>query len=201
MNQYEKICKDMGQRAKTASFELAQLDQETLDSALLAIADAVEAQTDEIMAANELDLEKSVDYNLPRTMIDRLTLTPSRIALMAEGVRQVAALESPVGSIIETITRPNGLIIEKRSVPFGVIGIIFEARPNVTIDAGVLCLKTANATILRGGKEAFHTNQIIVSIMRDTLEPLGINGDSIQLVEMLDRDLVGVLYNNGNILM
>ena len=167
MNQYEKICKDMGQRAKTASFELAQLDQETLDSALLAIADAVEAQTDEIMAANELDLEKSVDYNLPRTMIDRLTLTPSRIAQMAEGVRQVAALESPVGSIIETITRPNGLIIEKRSVPFGVIGIIFEARPNVTIDAGVLCLKTANATILRGGKEAFHTNQIIVSIMRN----------------------------------
>ena len=193
MNQYEKICKDMGQRAKTASFELAQLDQETLDSALLAIADAVEAQTDEIMAANELDLEKSVDYNLPRTMIDRLTLTPSRIAQMAEGVRQVAALESPVGSIIETITRPNGLIIEKRSVPFGVIGIIFEARPNVTIDAGVLCLKTANATILRGGKEAFHTNQIIVSIMRDTLESLGINGDSIQLVEVLDRDLVGVL--------
>ena len=193
MNQYEKICKDMGQRAKTASFELAQLDQETLDSALLAIADAVEAQTDEIMAANELDLEKSVDYNLPRTMIDRLTLTPSRIAQMAEGVRQVAALESPVGSIIETITRPNGLIIDKRSVPFGVIGIIFEARPNVTIDAGVLCLKTANATILRGGKEAFHTNQIIVSIMRDTLESLGINGDSIQLVEVLDRDLVGVL--------
>lgn len=183
----------MGQRAKTASFELAQLDQETLDSALLAIADAVEAQTDEIMAANELDLEKSVDYNLPRTMIDRLTLTPSRIAQMAEGVRQVAALESPVGSIIETITRPNGLIIEKRSVPFGVIGIIFEARPNVTIDAGVLCLKTANATILRGGKEAFHTNQIIVSIMRNTLESLGINGDSIQLVEVLDRDLVGVL--------
>ena len=89
MNQYEKICKDMGQRAKTASFELAQLDQETLDSALLAIADAVEAQTDEIMAANELDLEKSVDYNLPRTMIDRLTLTPSRIAQMAEGVRDV----------------------------------------------------------------------------------------------------------------
>ena len=121
MNQYEKICKDMGQRAKTASFELAQLDQETLDSALLAIADAVEAQTDEIMAANELDLEKSVDYNLPRTMIDRLTLTPSRIAQMAEGVHQVAALESPVGSIIETITRPNGLIIEKRSVPFGVL--------------------------------------------------------------------------------
>lgn len=201
MNQYEKICKDMGQRAKTASFELAQLDQETLDSALLAIADAVEAQTDEIMAANELDLEKSVDYNLPRTMIDRLTLTPSRIALMAEGVRQVAALESPVGSIIETITRPNGLIIEKRSVPFGVIGIIFEARPNVTIDAGVLCLKTANATILRGGKEAFHTNQIIVSIMRNTLESLGINGDSIQLVEVLDRDLVGVLLQQRNILM
>ena len=140
-----------------------------------------------------LDLEKSVDYNLPRTMIDRLTLTPSRIAQMAEGVRQVAVLESPVGSIIETITRPNGLIIEKRSVPFGVIGIIFEARPNVTIDAGVLCLKTANATILRGGKEAFHTNQIIVSIMRDTLESLGINGDSIQLVEVLDRDMVGVL--------
>lgn len=193
MNQYEEICKDMGLRAKAAAFELAQLDQGTLDAALLAIADAVEAQTDEIMAANKQDLDKSGDYNVPQTMIDRLTLTPNRIAQMAEGVRQVAALESPVGSVMETITRPNGLTIEKRAVPFGVIGIIFEARPNVTIDAGVLCLKTANATILRGGKEAFHTNQIIVSIMRNTLESLGINGDTIQLVEVLDRDMVGVL--------
>lgn len=194
MNQYEEICKDMGLRAKAAAFELAQLDQGTLDAALLAIADAVEAQTDEIMAANKQDLDKSGDYNVPQTMIDRLTLTPpNRIAQMAEGVRQVAALESPVRSVMETITRPNGLTIEKRAVPFGVIGIIFEARPNVTIDAGVLCLKTANATILRGGKEAFHTNQIIVSIMRNTLESLGINGDAIQLVEVLDRDMVGVL--------
>lgn len=193
MNQYEEICKDMGQRAKAASFELAQIDQGTLDSALLAIADAVEAQTDEIMAANQLDLDKSGDYNVPQTMIDRLTLTPSRISQMAEGVRQVATLESPVGSVMETITRPNGLVIEKRAVPFGVIGIIFEARPNVTIDAGVLCLKTANATILRGGKEAFHTNQIIVSIMRNTLETLGITPDAIQLVEVLDREMVGVL--------
>ena len=195
MNQYEEICKDMGQRAKAASFELAQIDQGTLDSALLAIADAVEAQTDEIMAANQLDLDKSGDYNVPQTMIDRLTLTPNRIAQMAEGVRQVATLESPVGSVMETITRPNGLTIEKRAVPFGVIGIIFEARPNVTIDAGVLCLKTANATILRGGKEAFHTNQIIVSIMRNTLETLGITPDAIQLVEVLDRDMVGVLLH------
>ena len=193
MNQYEEICKDMGQRAKAASFELAQIDQGTLDSALLAIADAVEAQTDEIMAANQLDLDKSGDYNVPQTMIDRLTLTPNRIAQMAEGVRQVATLESPVGSVMETITRPNGLTIEKRAVPFGVIGIIFEARPNVTIDAGVLCLKTANATILRGGKEAFHTNQIIVSIMRNTLETLGITPDAIQLVEVLEREMVGVL--------
>ena len=195
MNQYEEICKDMGQRAKAASFELAQIDQGTLDSALLAIADAVEAQTDEIMAANQLDLDKSGDYNVPQTMIDRLTLTPNRIAQMAEGVRQVVTLESPVGSVMETITRPNGLTIEKRAVPFGVIGIIFEARPNVTIDAGVLCLKTANATILRGGKEAFHTNQIIVSIMRNTLETLGITPDAIQLVEVLDRDMVGVLLH------
>ena len=195
MNQYEEICKDMGQRAKAASFELAQIDQHTLDSALLAIADAVEAQTDEIMSANQLDLDKSGDYNVPQTMIDRLTLTPNRIAQMAEGVRQVVTLESPVGSVMETITRPNGLTIEKRAVPFGVIGIIFEARPNVTIDAGVLCLKTANATILRGGKEAFHTNQIIVSIMRNTLETLGITPDAIQLVEVLDRDMVGVLLH------
>ena len=193
MNQYEEICKDMGQRAKAASFELAQIDQGTLDSALLAIADAVEVQTDEIMAANKLDLDKSGDYNVPQTMIDRLTLTPSRIAQMAEGIRQVANLESPVGTIIETIIRPNGLTIEKRAVPFGVIGIIFEARPNVTLDAGVLCLKTSNATILRGGKEAFHTNQTIVSIMRNTLESLGITPDAIQLVEVLDRDMVGVL--------
>lgn len=193
MNQYEEICKDMGLRAKAAAFELAQLDQGTLDAALLAIADAVEAQTDEIMAANKQDLDKSGDYHVPQTMIDRLTLTPNRIAQMAEGVRQVATLESPVGAIIETIIRPNGLTIEKRAVPFGVIGIIFEARPNVTLDAGVLCLKTSNATILRGGKEAFHTNQTIVSIMRNTLESLGITPDAIQLVEVLDRDMVGVL--------
>ena len=172
MNQYEEICKDMGQRAKAASFELAQIDQGTLDSALLAIADAVEAQTDEIMAANQLDLDKSGDYNVPQTMIDRLTLTPSRISQMAEGVRQVSLLPSPVGTILETINRPNGLHIEKRVVPFGVIGIIFEARPNVTVDAGALCFKTANATILRGGKEAFRTNRIIVSIMQDVLEAL-----------------------------
>ena len=193
MNQYEEICKDMGLRAKAAAFELAQLDQGTLDAALLAIADAVEAQTDEIMAANKQDLDKSGDYHVPQTMIDRLTLTPNRIAQMAEGVRQVATLESPVGSVMERITRPNGLTIEKRAVPFGVIGIIFEARPNVTIDAGVLCLKTGNATILRGGKEAFHTNQIIVSIMRNTLETLGITPDAIQFVEVLDREMVGVL--------
>lgn len=193
MNQYEEICKDMGLRAKAAAFELAQLDQGTLDAALLAIADAVEAQTDEIMVANKQDLDKSADYHVPQTMIDRLTLTPNRIAQMAEGVRQVATLESPVGSVMERITRPNGLTIEKRAVPFGVIGIIFEARPNVTIDAGVLCLKTGNATILRGGKEAFHTNQIIVSIMRNTLETLGITPDAIQFVEVLDREMVGVL--------
>ena len=190
MNQYEEICKDMGQRAKTASFELAQLDQETLDSALLAIADAVEAQTDEIMAANELDLEKSVDYNLPRTMIDRLTLTPSRIAQMAEGVRQVAALESPVGSIIETITRPNGLIIEKRSVPFGVIGIIFEARPNVTIDVASLCLKTGNAVILRGGKETQHSNQILVEVVQNALEQAGLPRHAVQAITDPNRELV-----------
>ena len=119
----KKFVEDMGQRAKAASFELAQIDQGTLDSALLAIADAVEAQADEIMAANQLDLDKSGDYNVPQTMIDRLTLTPSRISQMAEGVRQVAALESPVGSVIETITRPNGLTIEKRAVPLVLLAL------------------------------------------------------------------------------
>ena len=182
MNQYEEICKDMGQRAKAASFELAQIDQGTLDSALLAIADAVEAQTDEIMAANQLDLDKSGDYNVPQTMIDRLTLTPSRISQMAEGVRQVASIESPVGSVIETITRPNGLVIEKRAVPFGVIGIIFEARPNVTIDAFSLCFKTGNSVLLRGGSDAIYSNMVLVEIIKENLLSAKITDGAVELL-------------------
>lgn len=193
MNQYEELCVDMGQRAKEASYELAQIDQGALDRALLAIADSLEAHIDEVMAANSKDLDQSVHYDVPQTMLDRLTLTPERIAQMALGIRQVAELKSPVGTLLETITRPNGLRIEKRAVPFGVIGIIFEARPNVTVDAGVLCLKTSNATILRGGKEAFNTNKVIVSLMRNTLETQGITPDAVQLVEVLDRDMVGAL--------
>lgn len=193
MNQYEEICLNMGKRAKAASYELAQQDQDTLDSALLAIADAVETHIDKILEANQKDLALSTQYNVPLTMMDRLTLTNDRIVQMAKGIREVAKLESPVGTTLETIIRPNGLEIEKRAVPFGVIGIIFEARPNVAIDAGVLCLKTGNATILRGGKEAFHTNQVMVGIMRDTLHNLGISSDAIQLVEVLDREFVGVL--------
>lgn len=193
MNQYEELCVDMGQRAKEASYELAQIDQGALDRVLLAIADSLEAHIDEVMAANSKDLDQSVHYDVPQTMLDRLTLTPERIAQMALGIRQVAELKSPVGALLETITRPNGLRIEKRAVPFGVIGIIFEARPNVTVDAGVLCLKTSNATILRGGKEAFNTNKVIVSLMRNTLETQGITPDAVQLVEVLDRDMVGAL--------
>ena len=130
---------------------------------------------------------------VPDTMLDRLLLSKERINQMAEGVRQVSLLPSPVGTILETINRPNGLHIEKRAVPFGVIGIIFEARPNVTVDAGALCFKTANATILRGGKEAYRTNRVIVSIMQDVLEANDLPRAAIQLVEVLDREAVSVL--------
>ena len=192
MNSYESIFKEMGESARAASIVLQQLPEVRINEILCDMADALVQHSEQILIANNMDMDSARGV-VPDTMLDRLLLSKDRINQMAEGVRQVSLLPSPVGSVLENIDRPNGLHIEKRAVPFGVIGIIFEARPNVTVDAGALCFKTANATILRGGKEAFRTNRIIVSIMQDVLEAHDLPREAIQLVEVLDREAVSVL--------
>ena len=192
MNSYENIFKEMGESARAASIVLQQLPEVRINEILCDMADALVQHSEQILLANNMDMDSARGV-VPSTMLDRLLLSKDRIHQMAEGVRQVSLLPSPVGTVLENIDRPNGLHIEKRAVPFGVIGIIFEARPNVTVDAGALCFKTANATILRGGKEAFHTNRIIVSIMQDVLESHNLPREAIQLVEVLDREAVSIL--------
>lgn len=192
MNSYESIFKEMGESARAASIVLQQLPEVRINEILCDMADALVQHSEQILKANNMDMDSARGV-VPDTMLDRLLLSKNRIHQMAEGVRQVSLLPSPVGTVLENIDRPNGLHIEKRAVPFGVIGIIFEARPNVTVDAGALCFKTANATILRGGKEAFRTNRIIVSLMQDVLEAHDLPRAAIQLVEVLNREAVSVL--------
>lgn len=181
--------------AKAASREVALLSTEKKNELLLAIADAVLAQKDRLIAENARDLAAARENGMRASLIDRLTLTPERIAAMAEGARAVAALPDPIGATLSEITRPNGLCITKVRVPLGVIGIIFESRPNVTLDAAVLCLKSGNATVLRGGKEAIFSNIAIASVMRDVLRAHGVSPDAICLIEDTARSSANELMN------
>jgi glutamate-5-semialdehyde dehydrogenase len=157
------------------------------------MADAVQRAESQILDANALDLAAAAEAGLSSAMVDRLTLNPKRITAMAESIRHVAALPDPVGETLRRWTRPNGLDIEKVRVPIGVIGIIFESRPNVTSDAAVLCAKTANATILRGGKESIHSNVAIAEALSIGLAAAGLPGDAIQLIPFTDREAVQVM--------
>ena len=177
---------EMGAAAKQAARKLAVAGNQK-DTALEAIAAALEAHTEEILAANREDLAAAEANGMSRSLMDRLALNEKRIAGMADGVRQVKAQPDPVGQVLEGGVRPNGLRIEKVAVPLGGIGIIYEARPNVTADAAALCLKAGNAVILRGGKEAFRSNQAIAEVMRDAVEAAGLPRDSIQLVQDTSR--------------
>ena len=174
------------QRAKAASPELALLSTNDKNRALLAMADALEGYTEEILAANEADILAVKDTMNP-VMIDRLRLTKERIAGMAQGIREVVELPDPVGSVIETVERPNGLRIEKTRVPMGVVGIIYESRPNVTSDAAALSLKSGNVCVLRGGKEAYRSSYAIVSALKKGLEKAGINPDFVNMLEDTTR--------------
>ena len=176
----------MGAAAKQAARKLAVAGNQK-DTALEAIAAALEAHTKEILAANREDLVAAEANGMSRSLMDRLALNEKRIAGMADGVRQVKAQPDPVGQVLEGGVRPNGLRIEKVAVPLGVIGIIYEARPNVTADAAALCLKAGTQVILRGGKEAFRSNQAIAEVMRDAVETAGLPRDSIQLVQDTSR--------------
>ena len=176
----------MGARAKEAARKLAVAGSQK-DVALEAIAQALVRDCDKILEANRIDLEQGEKNGLTAALLDRLALTEQRIQGMANGVRQVKALPDPIGQVLEGSVRPNGLSITKVRVPLGVIGIIYEARPNVTADAAALCLKSGNAVILRGGKEAIHSNTCIAQVMRDALAQTDIPVDSIQLVQDTTR--------------
>ena len=168
---------------KEAAPTLAGLSAGQKNAVLQDIAATLEGHTEDILAANALDIAAAKASGMIPSLLDRLTLTPQRIAGIAEGVRQVAALPDPIGEVVEGRTLPNGLEVRQVRVPLGVIGIIFEARPNVTVDAAVLCLKSGNATLLRGGKEAIHSNLALGKIMAQALEAQGLPAGCIQVVE------------------
>ena len=174
--------------ARAAKAAVARLDTNAKNAGLHAIADALIEHTAEILAANQLDLDAGRANGLNDGLLDRLTLTADRIKGIAEGCRQVAALPDPIGEVLWQRTRPNGLRIGLRRVPMGVIGIIYEARPNVTVDAAALCFKAGSACILRGGKEAFHSSKCLADLMRNALDACGLPKDAINLVEDTTRE-------------
>ena len=179
---------EMGKAAKDASVILAKLKTPEKNRALNACADALEKNMDRVLEVNKKDVEAAVANGIKGAFIDRLTLTEDRIRGMADGLRDVAKLDDPIGEVLYMKTLDNGLIIGQKRVPLGVIGIIFEARPNVTADAFGLCLKAGSATILRGGKEAFGSNTTVVNIFRETLESIGLPADCVQMVEDTSRE-------------
>ncbi|WOO39519.1 glutamate-5-semialdehyde dehydrogenase [Rubellicoccus peritrichatus] len=183
----DKLVTDIAKRAREASLSLATIDTAAKNQALHALADILEEHANALIVENKKDLAAAEALELAKPMIERLTFTPERISKMAEGVRQVAALEDPVGEVLESKTRPNGLVIDKIRVPIGVVGIIYESRPNVTVDCAVLCLKSGNAAILRGGKEAFHTNTALAGYITQALELSGLPTDAVQIIPTTDR--------------
>jgi glutamate-5-semialdehyde dehydrogenase len=181
---------DYGRRARAAARVLARTSSEQKNAGLLAMADEIVSAAEPILAANAKDLEKATADGLSKAMLDRLTLTTARLAAMADGIREVAALSDPVGEVLKKWTRPNGLRISKVRVPIGVVGIIYESRPNVTSDAAVLCTKTGNATILRGGSESIHSNVAIAAALSRGAARAGLPADSVLLIPTTDREAV-----------
>jgi glutamate-5-semialdehyde dehydrogenase len=185
-----KELEEKGKAAKAASRKLAFLSTEIKNKALLNIAEALIAKKDEILAANKIDYEEARASGKSEAMLDRLMLSPSRLEGMAQDVKTVAALPDPVGEVFEMQTLPNGLKISKKRVPLGVIGAIYESRPNVTIDISSLCLKSGNAVILRGGKEAINSNKALAKIAQEACDRAGVPQGAIQLIEPTERTLV-----------
>ena len=179
----EEICR----RAKEASYALSSIDTNTKNDILVSASCAIEAQAAKILAANETDIKLAREKGLAQGLLDRLLLTEDRIRQIAEGIRQVASLEDPIGEVLSMKKRPNGLLIGQKRVPMGVIGVIYEARPNVTADVFALCFKTSNAVVLKGGSDALSSNRAFVSIFRDVLQQHGQNPDDVALIEETDR--------------
>jgi len=184
---------DLGQRARIASRAMAKADTAARNHALILIAAAIRKDAAALRAANQQDLDSAIAAGLAPAMVDRLTLSDKTIAGMAEGLEQIAALPDPIGEISNMKFRPSGIQVGQMRVPLGVIGIIYEARPNVTVDAAGLCIKSGNATILRGGSEAIHCNQALAKIVKQGLAGAGLPADAVQIVETTDRAAVGAM--------
>lgn len=178
----------LGMNAKAAETEMRNLSTNKKNEVLLAVADRLVRDAQTLISANALDVEAGKRNHMPEGLIDRLMLTKSRIEGMAEGLRQVAALDDPVGEVLGMKKRPNGLLIGQKRVPLGVIGIIYEARPNVTADAFALCFKTGNVVILKGGSDAIHSNEAIVNCIRETLKEYDVEENAIQLISDTSRE-------------
>ena len=188
-----ELIQTIAREARLASLELATLSKSIKNKFLIDLADTLEAESEQILEANALDIANAEKINLSPPMVERLKFTDERIKKMAEGVRQVAALPDPVGAEIERLNPPRGFDLRKIRVPIGVIGIIYESRPNVTVDCAILCLKSGNASILRGGKEAFHSNSSLIKIIQSCLEKNGIPTSAVQLIPTPDRQALNEL--------
>lgn len=193
MADIRQYMQELGQRAKAAAAVIARAGVADKNQALRATAEAIDASRDELMRANEIDLNQGREKGLEAPLMDRLELTPGRIDTMVEGVAQVAALDDPIGEVSGLKFRPTGIQVGRMRVPLGVIGIIYESRPNVTCEAASLCLKAGNAAILRGGSEALHSNQAIAACIGKGLASAGLDPHVIQVLDRTDREAVGYL--------
>jgi glutamate-5-semialdehyde dehydrogenase len=201
------MIKDICVRAKAASYEMGKLSADAKNNALNKMADALEANTAEILAANKIDVQEAKVKGLKASLLDRLALDQKKIQTMAKELREVAALPDPIGTVLAAWTRPNGLIISQIRVPMGVIGVIYESRPNVTSDSAGICIKSGNAVILRGGSDALHSNVAIIKVLRDALVPTEVPSDAVQIINstsrkdteelMTMRDYIDVLVPRG----
>lgn len=183
----------LGQQARAASRAMARADSATRNRALTLIADAIERDAAQLRAANQMDMDAAAANGLAPAMLDRLALSDKAIATMVEGLRQIVALPDPIGEISGMKFRPSGIQVGQMRVPLGVIGIIYESRPNVTVDAAGLCIKSGNATILRGGSEAIHCNRALAKLVKEGLQGAGLPADGVQVVDTTDRAAVGAL--------
>ncbi|MBU4100211.1 MAG: glutamate-5-semialdehyde dehydrogenase, partial [Proteobacteria bacterium] len=189
----ESTIVEMAKAARSASIEMARCPSNNKNEALIRIADNIEKEAAYIKAENEKDLLRAKEMGLSDAMIDRLTVKDSTIKSMADGLREVVQIPDPVGSMSNTWLRPNGLEVSRMRIPLGVIGIIYESRPNVTVDAAGLCLKAGNAVILRGGSEALHSNQALSAIISNALKESGLPEGAAQVVPIRDREAVNIL--------
>ena len=185
------IMEEIGVNAKAAAHTLANVDGEAKNTGLREISSSLRKHSGEIIAANNIDMESSAKKNLGPSMLDRLNINEDRVHSMAKGLEEIASFDDPVGVVTDTWERPNGLQIFRVRVPLGVIGVIYESRPNVTVDAGGLCLKAGNAVILRGGSESFYSSSAIINSMQKGLENADLPANTVQMVPTTDRSAVG----------